>query len=119
VIVTGPGIRHVSCGARVPVTDPGPSFSVAVDVFQNGVVWGTYSVRLRTLKTAWLDPDDVPPAATCGLNYTLSFSIDAVVALGGNASVSPSADTGDPALVDEGVGAIVAPADGAVWGSDS
>ena len=114
---TGTAITHVSCGTRTPANDPGPAFTVTVEVDQLGSVWGTYAVTLLTTKLPWLDFQQMPPAQTCGLLYSLSFHIGGIAPLSGNASVSPSADTGDPALSAEGVGAIVnAPA--GTWGSD-
>jgi prepilin-type N-terminal cleavage/methylation domain-containing protein len=117
VRATGAAITRSSCGTHTPVDDPGPVFTVTVEVDRLGAVWGTYAVTLLTTKVPWLDFQDSPPAQTCGLRYSLSFQIGGIAALSGNASVSPSADTGDPALSAEGVGAIVtAPAGG--WGSD-
>ena len=117
VRVTGAAITHADCGTHTPVTDPGPAFTVTVEVDQAGAVWGTYAVTLLTTKLPWLNFQSVPPAQTCGLAFSLSFRIGAIAPLSGNASVSPSVDTGNPALADEGVGSLVAPSAPA-WGSD-
>jgi prepilin-type N-terminal cleavage/methylation domain-containing protein len=116
--VTGAAITHASCGTHTPVNDPGPAFTVTVEVDQLGSVWGTYAVTLLTTKLPWLDFQQAPPAQTCGLAYSLSFRIGGIAALSGNARVSPSSDTGDPALSGEGVGAIVTAPAGGGWGSD-
>jgi prepilin-type N-terminal cleavage/methylation domain-containing protein len=119
VAATGPAITRQSCGTHTPVDDPGPAFTVTVDVFQDGELWGRYAVALVTTKAPWLDVAEIPPEANCGLLYTLSFSIASVTALDGNARISPPADTGDPDLAGEGVGAIVTAPLGAAWGSDA
>jgi hypothetical protein len=109
VQATGPAITRNSCGTHVPVADPGPAFAVTVDVFRDGALWATYAVALTTLKAPWLDIQDLPPAQTCGLLYTLAFRIAGVTPESGNAQVSPAVDTGDPAFDRQGVDALVAP----------
>jgi prepilin-type N-terminal cleavage/methylation domain-containing protein len=119
VRATGPTVTHQSCGTHTPTTDPGPSFSIAVDVFRNGDLWAIYGVDIRTLKVPWLDFAESPPAQNCGLLYTLQFSIADVTALSGNAQTSPVADTGDAGLSDDGVGSIINPPVGTIWGSNT
>ena len=118
VRATGAAITRTGCGTHVPTNDPGPRFSVDVDVFDNGAPWAAYTVSLSTAKTAWLDEALMPPVALCGLNNTLVFSLAGVEPLAGNASLNPYADTGDPAFVNAGVDAIVQPPLGR-WGSDT
>jgi hypothetical protein len=116
--VLGPSIARTGCGTHTPVTDPGPSFDVEVDVFQGGAIWGTYTIGLSTAKGEWLDVAVIPPATICGLIYTLAFSIDGITPTAGSAVNSPYADTSDPALAQQGVGAILfAPA--GQWGTNS
>jgi hypothetical protein len=119
VQITGPSITRQSCGTHTPVTDPGPAFTVTVDVFLNGELWGTYAIALTTVKGPWIDLDALPPQADCGLLYTLTFRIAGIVPESGNAQVSPYADTGDPAFADQGVGPIVQAPLGGSWGSDT
>jgi prepilin-type N-terminal cleavage/methylation domain-containing protein len=117
--ITGPAITHAGCGTHVPIADPGGAFTVAVDVFQNGSFWGGYDVRIGTQKIAWLDFGHLPPSADCGLAFSLRFSVQTITAVSGNAQSTPSVDTGDPGLADQGVGSIVVPPAGAIWGSNS
>ncbi len=119
VRVTGPAVTRSSCGTHVPVTDPGPQFTVTVEVDLQGTPWATYALTLTTLRGPWLDIQAMPPAQICPLLYTLAFHIASVAPLSGNASVSPAADTGDPGLTGDGVGALVFPPGGYVYGSDS
>jgi prepilin-type N-terminal cleavage/methylation domain-containing protein len=116
--ITGPAITHSGCGTHVPISDPGSAFTVAVDVFQNGSFWGGYDVRIGTLKSAWLDFAHLPPSADCGLAFSLRFTVQSITAVSGNAQSSPAIDTGDPGLADQGVGSIVVPPAGAIWGTD-
>lgn len=118
VRATGAEITHANCGTRTPVTDPGPVFTVTLEVDRDGSPWGTYAVTMLTLKTPWLDLQAQPPARVCGLAFTLMFRIAGVAPLGGNARLSPAVDTGDPALSDDGVGALLAAPPGSAWGSD-
>lgn len=116
VRVTGPAITHAGCGTHIPIADPGGSFNVTVDVFQNGGVWGAYDIRIGMIKTAWLDFGHMPVSADCGLKFSLAFTIQSITAVSGNAQSSPQADAG---LADQGVGIIVHPPLGAIWGSDT
>jgi len=118
IVPTGPAITRSGCGTHTPIGDPGPAFTVAVDVVQNGALWGVYDVQLATRKGPWLDLQGLPPAQTCGLLYTLSFTIAAIVPVSGNARDNPALDTGDPNLAGAGVGAITVPPPGAAWGSN-
>jgi len=117
--VLGPSITRQSCGTRTPVSDPGPAFTVEVDVFQNGSVWASYDVAIVELKNFWIDLAAIPPAAICGLTYALAFDIADVTPNGGHAVTSPLVDTGDdPAFDHQGVDAILyAPVGG--WGSNT
>lgn len=119
VRITGPSITRQSCGTHTPVTDPGPAFDVTVDVFLNGNPWATYAIAMVTTKIPWLDLGALPPQQNCGLLYTLAFHIDGIAPASGNAQASPWADTGDPALDEQGVGAILHAPLGAGWGSDA
>jgi prepilin-type N-terminal cleavage/methylation domain-containing protein len=116
--ITGPAITHAGCGTHVPIADPGGAFAVGVDIFQNGSFWGGYDIRIGTQKTAWLDFGHLPPSADCGLAFSLRFTVQSITAVSGNAQSSPAVDTGDPGLADQGVGSILVPPGGAIWGSD-
>ncbi|HEY5350786.1 MAG TPA: prepilin-type N-terminal cleavage/methylation domain-containing protein [Candidatus Lustribacter sp.] len=118
VRATGPAITRASCGTHVPTTDPGPGFTVEVDVFKNGDLWGTYDVSLSTSRAPWLNLQSLPPSQTCGLRYTLRFTIVSAIPISGNAQSTPANDTADPGLADQGVGSILNPPLGA-WGSDT
>jgi prepilin-type N-terminal cleavage/methylation domain-containing protein len=116
---TGPAITHAGCGTHIPIADPGGPFTVAVDVFQNGRLWGAYGVHIGMLKTAWLDFAHLPVSTDCGLKFSLAFGILSITAVSGNAQTTPQTDTGDPGLADQGVGTILHPPLGAIWGSDT
>jgi prepilin-type N-terminal cleavage/methylation domain-containing protein len=117
--VTGPAVTHGGCGTHIPIADPGGPFTVAVDVFQNGVFWGAYAVRIGMMKTAWLDFSHMPVSADCGLPFSLAFAVQSITAVAGNAQTSPLTDTGDAGLADQGVGSILHPPLGAIWGSET
>jgi prepilin-type N-terminal cleavage/methylation domain-containing protein len=119
VVPTGPAITRQSCGTHTPVNDPGPAFSVTVDVFQGDSLWGRYTVALTTAKQLWLDFSQSPPEPDCGLRYTLAFSVANVTPDDGNARSTPVDDTGDPSLGGAGVEAIRFAPLGAAWGSDA
>jgi hypothetical protein len=112
-------VTHAGCGTHVPIADPGGGFTVTVDVFANGAWWGAYDVRIQEAKTVWLDFGHLPPAADCGLKYSLIFSLQSIVPVAGNAQSTPAGDTGDPGLADQGAGAITHAPLGATWGSDT
>ena len=119
VTQSGPAITHSGCGTHTPIDDPGSQFIANVDLYLNGNLWGTYDVTLSTRKLAWLDFGHLPPTADCGLQYTLTFNIQSIVAASGNAQSTPENDTGDPGLADQGVDSILHPPLGAFWGSDT
>jgi prepilin-type N-terminal cleavage/methylation domain-containing protein len=114
---TGPTISRESCGTHTPIIDPGAQFEVIEDVFQNDSFWGSYELTISTLKTPWIDLES--GRSDCGLTYTLTFKIDAIVPIGGNAATTPSQDTGDTQIVDQGAVAILVAPYGAPWGSNS
>jgi prepilin-type N-terminal cleavage/methylation domain-containing protein len=114
--VTGPAITRESCGTHVPISDPGPAFTVTVEVYQSGQLWGTYAVQVLTLRAPWLDFSDMPPAQTCGLLYTIAFHLGAIAPESENAQSTPEKDTGDPALAGAGVTGLTG---SSVWGSDN
>ncbi len=115
----GPAITHSGCGTHTPVNDPGGRFIVDVDFYQDGSFWGGYEVNLTTRKAPWLNVQGFPRSRTCGLLYTLAFSISGIIPESGNAHSTPSADTGDPALSGAGVETITVAPLGAAWGSNN
>jgi hypothetical protein len=116
VTTTGPAITHESCGTHIPIVDPGSQFQTIEDVFDNNVFWGSYDISITTLKTPWFDLQSGQP--DCGLTYTLTFRIEAIAPIAGKASGTPANDTGDPLIIDEGVGSILV-ANGVPWGSNT
>jgi prepilin-type N-terminal cleavage/methylation domain-containing protein len=114
---TGPAITHESCGTHMPTVDPGPQFETIEDVFQNNMFWGSYEITIATLKVPWFNLQS--GVQDCGLLYTLSFRIEAIAPIFGNAATTPSQDTADPLIVDNGVSSILVAPDGAPWGSNS
>jgi prepilin-type N-terminal cleavage/methylation domain-containing protein len=116
--ITGPAITRQSCGTHTPIADPGGDFSVAVDVWKDGVPWSVYSIEVAEIRAPWLDLAVMPPLAICGLEYTLAFRIAAVTPESGNAESSPWEDTHDPALLHDGIDAILFAPAGA-WGSNT
>jgi prepilin-type N-terminal cleavage/methylation domain-containing protein len=113
----GAAISHESCGTHTPIVDPGPQFETIVDVFENNAFWGSYEITIGTLRTPWFDLESGQP--DCGLAYTLTFRIEAIVPIAGHAATTPSQDTGDSQIVDQGAGPIVIAPYGAPWGSNS
>lgn len=116
--ILGNAITHTGCGTRTPIADPGPSFSVTVEISRDGNLWGTYAVVIVVGKAPWLE-QTLPPSQTCGLLFALNMGIASVAPLSGNATGTPYQDTGDPALAQQGVGAILNPTVTGGWGSDS
>jgi prepilin-type N-terminal cleavage/methylation domain-containing protein len=119
VRVLGAAITHSSCGTHMPVNDPGPAFTLTVEIDRQGSMWATYAITMLTIRGPWLNFEDVPPAQTCGLAYTLGFRIGSIAPLAGNARVSPAADTGDPGLADQGLGWFTEASGGFAFGSNS
>ena len=115
--MTGHAITTESCGTHTPVIDPGPQFETIVDVFQNNIFWGSYRITISTLRVPWINQRT--GVADCGLLYTLAFGVEAISPIGGNAATTPSNDTGDPQIIDEGVESIIVAPLGASWGSNS
>jgi prepilin-type N-terminal cleavage/methylation domain-containing protein len=114
--ITGAAVTHQSCGTHVPISDPGPSFTVTVEVFQDGQLWGTYAVQLLTLRAPWLDLAEMPPSQSCGLLYTIAFRLGTITPESENAQSTPEEDTGDPALAGAGVTGLTGSSG---YGSDS
>jgi prepilin-type N-terminal cleavage/methylation domain-containing protein len=117
LVKTGPAITRESCGTHTPIVDPGPQINAVVEVFQNDAFWGSYAVTIATQKAPWIDLST--GGTDCGLKYTLLFRIEGVAATSGNARTTPSQDTDDPGIVDEGVASIIVAPVGAPWGSNT
>ena len=116
--ILGNAITHTGCGTRTPISDPGPNFNVTVEVSKAGSLWATYAVSIVVAKAPWLE-QTLPPSQTCGLLFALNMGIASVAPQSGNATSSPYQDTGDPALAQQGVGAILDPPVSGGWGSNT
>jgi hypothetical protein len=118
VHITGNAITRQGCGTHTPTADPGPSFAVTLDVWQNGEPWGSYLIEVRESKAKWMDVAVIPPEQICGLAYSLAFNIEAATPQSGNAVSTPLQDTNDPAFINDGIDTILAPPAGS-WGSNN
>jgi hypothetical protein len=116
--ITGNAITRQGCGTHTPIADPGASFSIIVDIWQDGAPWGSYIIDVSELKTKWMDVAFMPPQQVCGLAYSLGFHIDAAAPESGNAVSTPLQDTGDPAFANDGIDSILVPPAGS-WGSNA
>ncbi len=116
--ITGNAVTRQGCGTHTPITDPGGSFSVILDVWRDGAPWGSYAIEVGEVKSKWLDVTFIPPQQVCGLAYTLVFYVAAVAPSSGNAVSTPLQDTNDPAFANDGVDPILKPPVGA-WGSNT
>ena len=116
--ITGNAITRQGCGTHTPIADPGASFSVILDVWQNGAPWGSYAIEVSEIKAKWLDVAVIPAQAICGLTYTLTFRIASATPESGNAESTPLQDTNDPAFANDGIDTILAPPVGG-WGSNT
>jgi hypothetical protein len=114
----GNAITRQGCGTHTPIADPGASFSIIVDIWQDGAPWGSYIIDVSELKTKWMDVAFMPPQQVCGLAYSLGFHIDAAAPESGNAVSTPLQDTGDPAFANDGIDSILVPPAGS-WGSNA
>ena len=119
ITILGSAIAHAGCGTRTPIADPGASITVTVDVWKDGASWGSYAVGMQRIKSDWFDVQAMPPAQTCGLLYALKFNIATIAPESGNAVTTPFQDTGDPALENAGVDAILVAPLGGGWGSNT
>ena len=82
----------------------------------------SHDIGLTESKAPWLRISKISAAFAnvCGsLLYTLTFHIASIAPVSGNAATTPLQDTGDPALADAGVDAILNPPFGGTWGSNS
>ncbi len=104
--ILGNAITHTGCGTRTPIADPGPSFTVTVEVSKDGSLWAMYAIVIAVGKAPWLE-QTLPPSQTCGLPFALSMGIASIAPQSGNAASTPYQDTGDPALALQGVGVIL------------